>query len=210
MRFFVELITEAPTRGCVDSPGDRPIYKTQSADIPFNISDSPEREYHKYHFVRPFHGKAGLDPEAEIKKLIFILRNPREVLVRHPGVAFPDLEYFAGFFHAIDFFIKHKGDKKLFFYEDMVESKVEFVQDLYLFLGPQKPSKLNYILDNIDALYNASAHPEGKRAWDGVNSSSTSYYYRRLRPNPQKEKFDNYLDAQLKKEKYSFIRRRYD
>jgi hypothetical protein len=66
--------------------------------------------------------------------------------------------------------------------------------------------KKNYVLSNIDKLYDLSS--KGKnRSWGGVNSNSNDYYYKKI-PESIKEEFDNYINDKLIK--YSFLNKKYN
>ena len=77
VRFFIELLSEIPTIGCKRDTKDLPIYKNVfPKKVLFNISEFDKNDcYIKYH-----------DPPPEkfiANKLILIIRNPNEVLLRH-------------------------------------------------------------------------------------------------------------------------------
>ena len=59
---------------------------------------------------------------------------------------------FEDYFSHIDYFLNFNGEKKIFFYEDMIQDKKSFMYELYIFLGNGKKSKLDYIINNIELL----------------------------------------------------------
>ena len=65
--------------------------------------------------------------------MIFIIRNPREVLLRHNDYKINERS-FNTYFDCIDFYLNFKGRKVMFFYEDIVTNRVEFINQLYDFL----------------------------------------------------------------------------
>ena len=138
MRFFIELITEAPTYGCIGNRKDMSIYKNKfNSIIPFNIiSDGyNENSYYKYHF---FENKNIL---TKINKLILIVRNPREVLLRHNNYKINKYS-FNLYFDNLNYFLQFDGPKKIFYYEDIISNKFKFINKLYLFLNYNNFKKL--------------------------------------------------------------------
>ena len=93
----------------------------------------------------------------------------------------------------------------MLYYEDIITNKTNFINTLYEFLDINKLEKKNYVLSNIDKLYNLSSKGK-KRDWNGINSNSTDYYYKKI-PESIKEKFDNYINDKLKK--YLFLNKKY-
>ena len=129
VRFFIELLSEKPTFGCKKNQLiDIEIYKNIFPEnIPFNISD-----YHKNDCYIKYH-----DPPLEktcVNKLIFILRSPKEVLLRHNDMKI-EINSYENYFKNIDFYINHKGKKLLLYYEDILTNKINFINILYEFLN---------------------------------------------------------------------------
>ena len=62
------------------------------------------------------------------------------------------------------------------------------------------------MLSNIDRLYDLSSKGRN-RSWDGINSNSIDYYYKKI-PESIKEKFDNYINDKFKK--YPFLNEKYN
>lgn len=201
VRFFIELLSEIPTYGCKGCKHDIEIYKNVFPEkVPFNILDFDKKDcYHKYHSL----------PSQNIisNKLILIIRNPNEVLLRHNNYKLNIKEdSYETYFKNIDYYNNHKGKKLLLYYEDIITNKTNFINTLYEFLDINKLEKKNYVLSNIDKLYNLSS--KGKnRAWGGINSNSTDYYYKKI-PESIKEQFDNYINDKLKK--YPFLNEKYN
>ena len=183
VRFFIELLTEQPTIGWSYVKDDIAICKAIFEEsIPFNINDDTPPIYRKEHFP----------PEYKHEKLILILRNPREVLVRQTGKNLNNFidgmfintslvtEHMDYYFNNYEYYLSFKGEKLLLFYEDLLTYKEAFVKQLYNFLKPGKPGKLQYALDNIERLYMLSRTGKN-RAWLGSKSDLTcSFYYKTL------------------------------
>ena len=81
------------------------------------------------------------------------------------------------YFKNIDLYNNHKGRKLLLYYEDILNHKIDFINSLYNFLDVKNLSK-NYILSNIDKLYDLSSKGEN-RFWGGIISNSTDFYYKK-------------------------------
>ena len=203
VRFFIELLSEIPTYGCKGNKKDIEIYKNIFPEkIPFNISDFDKKDcYVKYHHP----------PSQNIRsnKLILIIRNPNEVLLRHNNYKLNikgRWDSYETYFKNIDYYNNHKGKKLLLYYEDIITNKHKFINTLNDFLDVNNIEKKNYVLSNIDKLYNLSS--KGKnRAWGGINSNTTDDYYKKI-PESIKEQFDNYINDKLKK--YPFLNEKYN
>ena len=202
VRFFIELLSEKPTFGCIGNSNDIEIYKNKfTEDIPFNISNSNNTEncYHKRH---------GHDYDIDsikINNLIFIIRNPREVLLRHSNFTLNN--NYDIYFKDIDLYNNHKGKKLLLYYEDILTDKETFINTLYDFLEINNKDKKDYVLSNIDKLYNLSLNAK-KRAWGGNNSNGMLDFYYKQIPLSIKPQFDKYLNDKIKK--YPFLNEKYN
>lgn len=199
VRFFIELLSEMPTYGCKENEKDIEIYKNVFPEkVPFNISDFDKKDcYFKYH--NP--------PSQNIssKKLILIIRNPNEALLRHNNYKL-NIKDYETYFKNIDYYNNHKEEKLLLHYEDIITNKQKFINTLYDFLNVNNIEKKNYVLSNIDKLYNLSSKGE-KRSWGGINSNTSDYYYKKI-PESIKEQFDNYINDKIRK--YPFLNEKYN
>ncbi len=198
-RFFIELLMEQPTFGCNYNKDDVPIYQNKfNNKIPFNIIDNIDNTncYYKYH--EP--------PNIECSNLIFIIRNPREVLLRQCNnkIIFKSFDIY---FKCIDYYLNFNGNKKMFFYEDIISDKTTFINELYTFLNCTNKKKLDWVIDNIDFLYNESSNGTN-RSWGGINSDSINYYYPKI-PINIKKSFDAYIYTKLLNPNYNFIINKY-
>jgi len=203
VRFFIELLSEIPTFGCEGNLKDIEIYKNVFPEtVPFNISTFDKNEcFFKYHYP----------PQQNItsNKLILILRNPKEALLRHNNCTLNIIgrwDSYETYFKNIDYYNNHTGKKLLLYYEDIITNKRNFINTLYDFLDVNNIEKKNYVLSNIDKLYDLSS--KGKnRAWGGINSTTTDHYYKKI-PKSIKEQFNNYINDKLKK--YPFLNEKYN
>jgi len=199
----MELMSEQPTIGWDAVPEDVAICKaTFSKPVPFNISDTTPPIYKKEHIVP--------GPERNYDRLIILLRNPKEVIVRQGGFNLRNVLdgyfiktetinlHFNMYFNMVNYYNNFKGPKKVFYYEDMLTNKTQFVKELYDFLDINKPEKLKYALDNIDELYEMSLKGTN-RIWLGAKSDiSLSYYFKKLQEPSQRffcEEFSLFLNA---------------
>ena len=213
-RFFIELLSEQPTVGWDAVPKDVAICKaTFAKPVPFNITDETPPIYKKEHIVP--------GPERKYDKLILLLRNPKEVIVRQGGFNLRNVLdgyfikteiinlHFNMYFNMVNYYNNFKGPKIVFYYEDMLQNKTQFVKELYDFLNINKPEKLQYSLDNIEELYEMSLKGTN-RIWLGAKSDiSLSYYFKKLAESAQRffcEEFSLFLNgagSDIVKAKYS-------
>jgi hypothetical protein len=205
VRFFIELLSETPTLGCKDNIKDVSIYQNSFLEnLPFNITSLNDYKLNnlfvKYHFP----------PEEISEEIIFIVRNPKEVLLRHNNykLKLNGWDGFNSYFNSIEYYNNFKGKKILFFYEDIITNKVEFIIKLCLFLNNVKEEKKNYVINNIDKLFELSKNGKN-RIWGGVNSDSINYYYNRISDLNFKKEFDNYIESKINNPKYDIIKSKY-
>ena len=87
-------------------------------------------------------------------------------------------------------------------------NRVAFLEKLISFLDNVKESKKEYVMENVDALYELSKKGEN-RAWGGIQSDNNDYYYKRISDMQFKEKFDAYIDSKLLEPEYDILKRKY-
>jgi len=186
VRFFIELLTERPTYGWDFVKEDVPICNAVFDEpVPFNITEESEPIFKKEHFAPP--------PERQVDQLIVIVRHPREVLVRQVGQNLHTLidgtltrsdlieQHALQYAAIIKYYVYHKGPKLLLFYEDMIVNTEKFVLQLYDFLKPNKPEKLEYALKNLNKLFQMSRGGKN-RIWLGPKSDGKpEFYYDKLK-----------------------------
>ncbi len=198
-RFFIELLSERPT----SSYDKISLYETKYfKEIPFNIKKgSQDYIYRKEHFVI----------HKDSKNVIFLLRNPKEVLLRHYGFQYNE-KSFDKYFNNIKQYLEFKGNKKLFFYEDILTNKEQFINELYKFLECDKVDKLKYVLNNLDELWSLSLgmkyttqHIQRGVYWGGNKSKQCLNYYYKQTKKYNKTQFDNYLREKLKDPDFNFL-----
>lgn len=211
VRFFIELLSEKPTHGCRENNKDIEIYKNIFPEkIPFNIKDDSDGSFFTEGLYYKFHNSSPIIKNSK-GKLIFIIRNPKEVLVKTE--AYKDKAKFEKYFRAIDSYLDFKGNKKILFYEDIISDKENFIKELYNFIieDNSKKNKLKYVLKNIDKLYKLSA--QGKnRSWNGYNSNGKKdFYYEKFKKRHKITSFIFLYRIYIKllKPRYYFIFKKY-
>lgn len=212
-RFFMELLSEEPTISKF-SEIDEPIYRNQfEKKIPFNIRGlgyfNQDNCYHFYHSLKNNYNKIDDSYNMIDNKLIVIVRNPQEVLIRQCGtkkIIYNEWYGYDEYFNIIDQFKNFKGKKLILFYEDMLTNKVNFINTLYHFLEIKNNTKKQYVLDNLDDLYKLS-HNGKHRYWGGNHSNNEiKHYYKTIEPEIKVE-FDEYINKKLVN--YPYIRAKY-
>lgn len=201
VRFFIELLSEKPTFGCKNNNEDIEIYRNEfDKKIPFNITEYKEDEcFHK------FHETSQLNKHTHISEMIFIIRNPKEVLLRHNNFKINNKSY-NNYWNCIDYYANYNGKKIMFFYEEIITKKEKFINKLYNFLEVVNEEKKKYVLDNLQELYDISLNGKN-RSWGGNRSNySLNHYYPQI-PHEIKDEFDNYLAEKI--QKYEFIEKKY-
>ena len=110
---FLLNFYQLPTYGCKSTITDVFIHLNNfEEEIPFNISEYNEDDcYHKAHNISELN--------SNCDTLIFIIRNPKEVLLRHNNNKINNKSYDL-YFRLLNYYINFKGNKKIFYYEDIV------------------------------------------------------------------------------------------
>ena len=211
----MELLLEEPTISSFSSH-DPPIFKNIfTKEIPFNISqDNLSKDYNLDECFKFFHSLQKLSTYNEVfnnlnNKLIVIVRNPREVLLRHTmgKIRYKYWDGFDEYFKILKDFYNFKGDKLLIYYEDMILYKVKFIRILYKFLKIDNREKLKYVLNNINNLWDLSLNAKN-RYWAGNKSNNKiNLYYKDINPLIKTE-FDNYINKKL--QEFPLIKKRYN
>ena len=208
VRFFIEYLQERPTYGAINenlitNTLDIPVYLNKYKNkINFNITENNKKNYIAY----KSHSKI-LD-YFNNNFLIFILRDPRECLVKHSGYNIKKIN-FDFYFNLIDQYNNFKGKKILFYYEDILQDKKKFINNLSKFLLINNDLKINDCLENIDYLFNNSLNPMGRRAWGGNNSNSNiKYHFNKLSENNKNDLMKN-LRKYINQEKYHIFMKKY-
>lgn len=206
VRFFIELLSEVPTFGCsnpnnqkIKNIKDIEIYKNLfSEKIPFNIKNNFNINncYFKYH---------SFPTDIDINNIIFIVRNPQEVLLNHNQLNLI-FNSFDSYFKDINKFNSFSGKKILFFYEDIITNKTKFINELYDFLNINNLEKKKYVIKNINKLYNLSLNGK-RRSWGGNKSNNKLHFYYKKLNIKKKYYFDNYLNKKLLE--YPFLKEKY-
>jgi len=192
-RFFIELLSEKPTFGCIGNELDKQINQNIFAEkIPFNISTYDRREcYYK------FHGPLQIYSNLTTTNLILIVRNPKEALLRQCNYKF-DINSFEIFFKNLDYYHQFKGKKLLLYYEDMITHRKEFINQLYHFLSLTNETKKQYVMNNIDKLFDLSLGAKYS-AWGGnISNNQLNFYYKQIPPKI-KVRFTRYINNKFKK-----------
>lgn len=198
VRFFIELLSGMPTSGCPGNRADTPIYRNRFPQpIPFDIRDERDFIYCKTHCF----------PSQRVNNLIFIVRNPREALPNFCKYRY-DAQKMNDYFQLIDRYGAFKGNKMVFFYEDILTEKKKFIQQLYNFLSIDEPGRLKYALDNADDLFHISRQGSN-RAWGGAKSNGQLHYHYERLSGPAKQQFDTALSKKLNDKKYLWIKQEY-
>lgn len=216
VRFFIELLSEEPTLGCIGNTEDTEIYLNEfPEEIPFNIKPTHDINNDSSIYNNNLYVKYHKCPDEIPTELIFILRNPIEALISHNKYNYNEEEY-NHYFNLINYYNNFNGKKIIFFYENIIKNNVQFIIDIYNFIDLKNESKKEYVISNIDKLFNLSK--EGKcRDWNGINSSAPNYHYAILKNNIEHENFKkqlleyikNKINDNLDNELYSFIQKRY-
>ena len=206
VRFLIEILTETPTLSIFVPRIDIPIFKNRFPEIvPFNITSVADYDSDK------LYTKSHTPPKVTPDEFILIIRNPREVLIRHHKERFQLQRWdgYEAYFDIIDYYNKFEGKKCCFYYEDIVTNKSEFVNSLCLFLDNVKAEKKEYILNNIEKVYEISKHGKG-RAWGGVCSNDINFYYKAITNMEFKMQFDNYIAEKMSDPRYEMIKQKYN
>jgi hypothetical protein len=199
-RFIIEILTGHPTKGCSDT--DIPLHK-EKYKYPVNFNMKSNEFYgikqHNYDCI-------GKDD-----KILFIIRNPREVLLRHPCTYQHDDKYWDRmYFTVLDKFNSHQGKKLIIFYEDLITKKRDTCAKIYDFLDDthKDEERLSYLMKNIGYLYDACYNIQNKKWECGRSKLEKDHFYNNIPNETFKTKFNNYLKEKIKK--YPFLIEKYN
>jgi len=131
IRYVIEYLTQKPTPGETRLiRGNNIFYRAINGDFVIDRAHNGE-------FIIKKH-----------PKVFFILRNYKECLIRQfktKWTDYPNIQTFLEdeslhtpckwYVKNIDVFNRYQGDKKLLYFEDMIENPIEFIDDLVEFLN---------------------------------------------------------------------------
>lgn len=131
IRYVIEYLTQKPTPGETRLiRGNNKFYRAINGDFVIDRAHNGE-------FIIKKH-----------PKVFFILRNYKECLIRQfktKWTDYPNIQTFLEdeslhtpckwYVKNIDVFNRYQGDKKLLYFEDMIENPIEFIDDLVEFLN---------------------------------------------------------------------------
>lgn len=175
VRFIVEYLSGRPTLGC--SKNDVPIYMNDFGEYnPINIID-------KSPIFKKSHSSVNSNG-----KLILILRNYKECLLRHNNgnVKLSDVD---GYFKLIQCFNSHKGDKIIISYNDLINDVDKVVKQISNFLSTF--DRVGDFIENKNNLISLSKNAK-KRAWAGSVSGDDLRYHQK-RYNFDWSNIDDYI-----------------
>jgi len=192
VRFIIELLSGKKTNGCTNNLYDIPLCENKfSENIDFNIK-TDEFIYFKFH----------IPPENQtVNNLILIVRSPYEALPRHGRryeLYFLNLKYFHDF----------KGNKLLLFYEDILTNKINFVNQLYNFLDEKEDTRYQYVINNLEKLFNLCAHGTN-RNWGGYISKGQINFYVNKLSNHKKKLLTRYIMQHKSADYFTLISKKY-
>jgi hypothetical protein len=182
VRFIIEFITGRPTHGCVGN----------ARDLPIAMNSFPGRETPLSHVdqnadfvVWKAHA---LGEVQEPRRLIFILRDFKECIVRHIDYDVNQFERsFIEYLELISFFDKHQGEKLVIGYENLLLAPSEIVKSLAKILPESRPELVAQFLNNIERYKQLNVRAKG-RQWGGcVSRFQSNYHYRRLTSESQEQ-----------------------
>lgn len=206
VRFFIELLTGCPTAGCIGNKEDIPIHQNFINDnnTPFNgllsVDDTRPYSFVKCHNIQGISGSAAI--YGQLRKLIFIVRSPFEVIIRHGDMDMVDI-----YVELIEFYSSYKGPKLLLYYEDIITDVPGFVRELAKFI-PCDDERSTYIEANADELFNFSYRAKYNVASIGMSNLKTSCYYEGAYP-ALRTRIDDFIEKNLTNHRFSFIMDRY-
>jgi hypothetical protein len=213
-RFFIELLTQTPSFGNIGNPkyniepnlNDIEIYKNDfSNHIPFNINKDYNKEDCFYKFHNP--------PPNEIipEKCILLLRNPQEVLLRQNKnkINFNKTHWSNYYIYddLISYYLNLQCKKIIFFYEDIILDRIQFIEQLYSFLECKNSNKLIFCKNNIDYLYELSITASNRVWWGNLSNYNIDFYYQNI-PYEIKDEFDTFISYLVNK--YDFLKIKYN
>jgi len=195
MRFIVEFLTGRPTLGCKSSEYyDIPIYKTEFKNgmCPIKIIDEGNP------IARKIHGVNGINDDNMI---VVVVRDYKECITRHNG--FVSENYINEYYNIIDFYDKHKGNKLLVKYEDLINNNTKVADDVYKFFDCEDRNRLNDFKENLDKYRHMNKNVNGRRWLGSISGDDLDFHKNSFKSNFSE--FDRYID-----ENYLELKNKYD
>lgn len=160
IRYCIEFLTQHPTLSYlnnINNLSNLPIglsagfFVDESKDFIWKVHNSDEMNFFKEY-----------DSEKEF--LIFIVRNPKEVLIRDAGdlllqkgleqimhIPLRSGYYFSSYFANLDIYDQwNPANKILIYYEDLILQPEKVLSEILLFLNNESDDKLNSFLKDIE------------------------------------------------------------
>jgi hypothetical protein len=232
VRFIIEYLTDEPTIGCLNNlSNDKPIYKNyiglkdNNDNNIFNINDNINNnlnilnlfiKFHMVYNVNKFMDKNNISNDNN-NKLIILIRNPREVLLRqnnYKPLLGNKFGNYNSYFEIINFYNNFNGKKLKLYFEDFTDinnkGKIsDFINTLYDFLEIKNKEKKEYLLKNIDEYYNISSNNKSN-GFSGIKTIdyNNNYHYNKCSDNI-KPIINNYLKKQILKKENNFLSNKY-
>ena len=125
-RYIIELLTKRPTNGLIGAKNLK-----DNLQMPLIYKDRDDFILHKRHDFRGV-----MDKDF----ILFIIRDPLEAIIRHNehirGIAEHQMvAYIASWFSLLREYDEHKGDKMLFYYDELM--KIADKTSLGMYRNPQ-------------------------------------------------------------------------
>lgn len=209
IRYCIEFLTKQPTYGYSNDSSatfDRnPIGNFVDIGVDFKLSTVCIKRHHATNVLAD--------------KLIFILRNYKEVILRHRLNNVEDIsldllktsciseDMSHNYIQLIEFYDKFEGDKLLIYYEDIISDIREIARSILLFLGKGEIF-LDEFLDNIDVhKKNCIGIYEKEGETISFTKGETPIFHSNFLKDLDKKLWDSYLSDNFPQLFYKYLYR---
>ena len=207
IRTLIELLTGYPTAGLINV-NDAAICTRNDIKLNFNIKSYNKFIYYKQHDVILDEEKHYITNPENVINLILIVRNPIESFIREDNYDNNNNEFIQYkrlfrevYFSNIDFYKNVKGKKLLLYYEDIITNKIETINKIYNFIDDNQKNRLEYVLKNIDYIYNQTLKV-AKKGGELYSNGKINFYSNKYQNTECYEKNKKYILDKINNNEY--------
>lgn len=165
VRYFMEFISRRPTSIGTVQDCQEGADKTDPLTLKHNFGIDVKQKCILIKRHRADHGWDSWTPDNAL--LVFLLRDPREAIIRHHHTGSSLNDCVEGYLHCLEFYDKFQGRKCFVGYEDLLKNPFVEITKVVEFLGVSKEDRFIEFFENFDFHRNNSVKGYGASATGG-------------------------------------------